>query len=60
MKKNFLFLLSVTTFLLIVDLAQAQQPKKVPRIGDLSSFDPARDSDPCPRQFGWPCASVAT
>src|SRR6476646_6602836 len=25
--------------------AQAQQPKKVPRIGYLSSFDPASDSD---------------
>lgn len=35
MKKNFLFLL-VTTFLLIIDLAQAQ-PGKVPRIGYLAA-----------------------
>ena len=42
MKKNFLILL-VTTFLL-VDLAQAQQPKKVPRIGYLSSGDAASES----------------
>ena len=43
MKKNFLLFL-VTTFLLIVDLAQAQQPKKVPRIGYLSLGNPASES----------------
>ena len=34
----------LTVFLLTVSLAQAQQPKKVPRIGYLSPFDPARES----------------
>ena len=33
-------------------VAEAQQPKKVPRIGYLSSSDPATES-PVPRQFGW-------
>ena len=33
-----------TVLLLTVSLAQAQQPKKVPRIGYLSPFDPASDS----------------
>ena len=31
----------LTVFLLTVSLAEAQQPKKVPRIGYLSSADPA-------------------
>ncbi len=31
-------------FLVAVHLAQAQQPKKVPRIGYLSAFDPATES----------------
>ena len=43
MKKIFLFLL-----VFVVDggggIAEAQQPKKVPRIGYLSQFDPARES----------------
>jgi putative tryptophan/tyrosine transport system substrate-binding protein len=34
----------LTVFLLTISLAQAQQPKKVPRIGYLSSGDPATDS----------------
>jgi putative tryptophan/tyrosine transport system substrate-binding protein len=35
----------LTTLLLItLPSAQAQQPKKVPRIGDLSTTDPSRDS----------------
>ena len=33
-----------TVLLLTVSLAQAQQPKKVPRIGYLSPFDPASES----------------
>jgi len=33
-----------TFFLTTASLAQAQQPKKVPRIGYLSSADPARES----------------
>ena len=44
MKKNFLFFLVTIFFLAIVNLGQAQQPKKVPRIGYLSSFDPATES----------------
>src|SRR6266498_4160793 len=38
--------LSVIAFLLVVTgaVAQAQQPKKVPRIGYLSAFEPARES----------------
>ena len=36
-------LVAVVVFALGV-IAQAQQPKKVPRIGYLSSFDPARES----------------
>jgi putative tryptophan/tyrosine transport system substrate-binding protein len=34
----------VTLILASVHVAEAQQPKKVPRIGYLSSFDPARES----------------
>jgi putative tryptophan/tyrosine transport system substrate-binding protein len=34
----------LTVFLLTTSLAQAQQPKKVPRIGYLSGADPARES----------------
>ena len=41
-------------------IATAQQPKKVPRIGYLSSGDASYVSPPVPRQFGWLCASVAT
>src|SRR5262245_50432647 len=36
--------LSVIAFVLLVAVAQAQQPKKVPRIGYLSPSDPATDS----------------
>ena len=34
----------LTVFLLTVSLAQAQQPKKVPRIGYLSAFEPTTES----------------
>jgi putative ABC transport system substrate-binding protein len=34
----------LTVFLLTVSLAQAQQPKKVPRIGYLTSSEPALES----------------
>ena len=52
--------LALCTVLLVLSLpAEAQQPKKVPRIGYLSSvIQPV--SPPVPRQFGWLCASVAT
>ena len=39
--------------------AQAQQPKKVYRIGYLSQFEPARESS-VPRGFGELYASLAT
>jgi putative ABC transport system substrate-binding protein len=41
--KIFVWLLA-TVFLTTVSFAHAQQPKKVPRIGYLSSIDPARES----------------
>ena len=44
MAKTFLFLLLATIFLTTAFLAQAQQPKKIPRIGYLSPFDPATES----------------
>ena len=44
MRKNYVGLaLSALLFALCFP-AEAQQPKKVPRIGYLSSFDPARES----------------
>jgi putative tryptophan/tyrosine transport system substrate-binding protein len=49
MKKNVFLFLVTTLFLTIVDLAQAQQPKKVPRIGYLSGIDRAGES---PRSEG--------
>ena len=39
--------------------ASAQEPKKVPRIGYLSTFDAARESTRA-GQFVWLCASVVT
>ena len=39
--------LLATLLLATVSNADAQQPKKVTRIGYLSSFDPASESDPC-------------
>ena len=44
MKKNLLLFFVTIFFLAIVDLADAQQPKKVPRIGYLSTTDQSRDS----------------
>ena len=37
-------ILIAMTLLTVVVIADAQQPKKVPRIGYLSNFDPATDS----------------
>jgi putative ABC transport system substrate-binding protein len=42
--KKLFYLILVVVLLLLSVRAQAQQPKKVPRIGYLSSFDPAVDS----------------
>jgi hypothetical protein len=45
MKKGiFFFTLCIILFFALCVPAQAQQPKKVPRIGYLSSFEPASDS----------------
>ena len=46
MKKNIFLFLVTTFFLTIVDLAQAQQPKKIPRIGFLSASDATRQATP--------------
>ena len=44
-KNVFVFICSLlTVFLLTVSPAQAQQPKKVPRIAFLSTSDPAREA----------------
>ena len=52
-------ILVAVVLLAVAVIAEAQQPKKVPLIGYLSSFDPAFESARS-RQFGWLCASVAT
>ena len=44
MRKSAASILVVVVLLALGVIAQAQQPKKVPRIGYLSSFDPATDS----------------
>jgi len=44
MTSKIVICLLLTVFLLTVSLAQAQQPKKVPRIGYLSNGDPATES----------------
>ena len=46
-------------FTLCGAVAQAQQPKKVPRKGIYRGHDELLNP-PVPRQFGWLCASVAT
>ena len=44
MSRKIFLLLLATALLTITPLAEAQQPKKVPRIGYLSNTDPARES----------------
>ena len=44
MRRNILSAVLTILFLVAVNLAQAQQPKKVPLIGYLSAADPARES----------------
>ena len=44
MRRKILSAVLTILFLAAVDPAQAQQPKKVPRIGYLSPFDPATES----------------
>ena len=61
MKKAAVPSILVAVVLLAVGvIAEAQQPKKVPRIGYLSSRPIQLVSPPVPRQFGWLCASLAT
>jgi putative tryptophan/tyrosine transport system substrate-binding protein len=43
-KVGLLSILFVVVLLAVAVIAEAQQPKKVSRIGYLSSFDPARES----------------
>jgi putative tryptophan/tyrosine transport system substrate-binding protein len=43
-KRQILIWLLTTVFMATVSIAEAQQPKKVPRIGYLSSVDPASES----------------
>ena len=58
--KNILSILLVIAVMGVGAMAQAQQPKKVHRIGYLSSCPIQLVSPPVPRQFGWLCASLAT
>ena len=44
MRTKIISFLLATLLLVSIHLAEAQQPKKVPRIGYLSSLDPARES----------------
>ena len=53
-------ILVAVVLLAVAVIAEAQQPKKVPRIGYLSASDASYVSPPVPRQFGWLCASLAT
>jgi hypothetical protein len=52
-------ILVVVILLAVAVIAEAQQPKKVPRIGYLSTGDAATESARA-EAFGWLCASVAT
>ena len=52
-------ILVVVVLLAVGVIAEAQQPKKISRIGYLSRAIQLM-SPPVPRQFGWLCASVAT
>ena len=60
MKRAVVSSILIAVVLLVAGVtAEAQQPKKVPRIGYLATSDPATDSAR-PRPFAWPCASLAT
>ena len=53
-------ILVAVVLLALAVTAEAQQPKKVPRIGYLSIDRSQLLTPPVPRQFGWLCASLAT
>ena len=57
--KNLIYLLLVIAMMVVGDIAEAQQPKKVFRIGILSGSAPDV-SPPVSWQFARLCASVAT
>ena len=57
MKKAAVPILVAVILLTVAVVTEAQQPKKVPRIGYLSSADPVL-TPPVTRQFGWLCARV--
>ena len=59
MKKAALSSILVAVMLLLLGIAEAQQPKKVPRIGYLARPIQLL-SPPVPRQFAWLCASLVT
>jgi len=44
MSKKIILIMLATVMLALVNLSEAQQPKKVPRIGYLTSSEPARES----------------
>ena len=52
-------ILVAVVLLAVTVIAEAQQPKKVPRIGLLLMGNPTSES-PGPRQFGSICVSWAT
>ena len=59
MKKNiFDFALGADTLLALCFPAQAQQAKKVPRIGYLGAVSPSANADPHSRHSGRVCASL--
>ena len=59
MKKAAVPILVAVILLTVAVVTEAQQPKKVSRIGYLSNPIQLL-SPPVPRQFGWLCASLAT
>ena len=58
MKKKVTLVMLAALILACFQLAEAQQPKKVSRIGYLAAGDPLV-SLPVPRHFGWLCAHLA-
>ncbi len=61
MIKPILFWSLITVLLTTTCSTEAQQPKKTPQIGYLSSFDPASDSDGTEAiRLAGLCASLAT
>ena len=61
MKKAAVPSILVAVVLLVLGvIAEAQQPKKVPRIGFLSPFDPASESSRVRGNSAGICVSVAT